>query len=258
MDGTTSPQRGVGSVARKSTLAGGHRAAGGRTKVAGRLLAWCLAGRGLGGDDASVTCSVGKMRPRPDGGHRMAAARAPIPRVHRLGVLLVGAIIAAALGGVAPAAASPAAERRSAVDRQVAEILRLNPGSRRISATSVLLEPGVVMTVPTRDGGQLTVSASDTSCARSRAGGTPSRRSGTTRAAARSPTSTTTTCGATAISAASAPATTCKTSPATPPRMAGAGTTRSTGSSSAEQPRPVDGWALPHREWATDGWRSSQ
>jgi hypothetical protein len=107
----------------------------------------------------------------------MAAARAPIPRVHRLGVLLVGAIIAAALGGVAPAAASPAAERRSAVDRQVAEILRLNPGSRRISATSVLLEPGVVMTVPgpvkagatmtvpTRDGGQLTVSASDTSCA---------------------------------------------------------------------------------------------
>jgi hypothetical protein len=63
-----------------------------------------------------------------------------------------------------------------AADRHVAEILRLYPGSVRVSETSVLLEPGVVMTVPGRvspsatmtvpaqGGGQLTVSAYDTSC----------------------------------------------------------------------------------------------
>ena len=92
-----------------------------------------------------------------------------------IGTLLAW-VLAAALSGVAPAAASPAAERRSAIDRQVAEVLRLKPGSRRISATSVLLAPGVVMTVPgpveagatmtvpTQDGGRLTVAASDPSC----------------------------------------------------------------------------------------------
>jgi hypothetical protein len=129
----------------------------------------------------------------------MTAARALPPRVRRLGTLLVVAVIAAALSGVAPAAASSAADggnagvtrpdggkpmplaapsQRSAVavNRQVAQVLRANPGSRRISNTSVLLEPGVVMTVPgpvkagatmtvpVPGGRQVTVSAADTSC----------------------------------------------------------------------------------------------
>jgi hypothetical protein len=55
---------------------------------------------------------------------------------------------------------SPAA----AADRQVAEVLQANPGARRISDTSVLLAPGVVMTVPARGARQVTVSAASTSC----------------------------------------------------------------------------------------------
>jgi peptidase inhibitor family I36 len=64
----------------------------------------------------------------------------------------------------------------AAVNRRVAEVLEANPGSRRISDTSVLLAPGIIMTVPgpvetratmtvpSRDGGQVTVSAASTSC----------------------------------------------------------------------------------------------
>jgi hypothetical protein len=131
----------------------------------------------------------------------MTAARALPPRLCRLGTLLVVAVLATALSSALPAVANPAADggtpmpaarpdggkpmplaapsQRSAaaVNQQVTEILKANPGSRRISATSVLLEPGVVMTVPgpvaagatmtvpTLDGRQLTVSASDSSCA---------------------------------------------------------------------------------------------
>jgi hypothetical protein len=133
----------------------------------------------------------------------MAAACVLTPRASRLGILLVVAVIAAALSGLSPAAANPAAnggtptpaggvlmpaggkpmpaaapsQGPAAVDRKIAEVLRANPGSRRISDTSVLLEPGVVMTVPgpvkagatmtvpTQDGRQVVVSAADTSCA---------------------------------------------------------------------------------------------
>lgn len=64
----------------------------------------------------------------------------------------------------------------ASVNRQVTEVLQANPGSRRISETSVLLAPGVIMTVPgaieasatmtvpSRDGRQATVSAASTSC----------------------------------------------------------------------------------------------
>jgi hypothetical protein len=76
-------------------------------------------------------------------------------RVRRLGTLLVMAAIATALGGIAPAAAggkpmplTPTQRSAAAVNRQVAEVLMANQGSRRIGDTSVLLAPGVVMTVP--------------------------------------------------------------------------------------------------------------
>jgi len=96
------------------------------------------------------------------------------------------AAIATALSGVAPAAAGgkptpvvPSQRSAAAVDRQVAAVLAANPGSRRISATSVLLAPGVVMTVPgpvaagstmavpTQSGGQMVVAAAaaDSTCA---------------------------------------------------------------------------------------------
>jgi hypothetical protein len=108
----------------------------------------------------------------------MVGSRVLHPRVHRLGTLLVMAAIATALSGVAPVAAGgkpmPAA---TPSQRSVAAALTANPGSRRISPTSVLLAPGVVMTVPgpvpagatmtvpIPDGGQVTVAAADTSCA---------------------------------------------------------------------------------------------
>lgn len=86
----------------------------------------------------------------------MVDSRVLHPRVRRLGTLLVMAAIATALGGVAPAAAggkpmpaaTPSQRSAAAADRQVAAVLAANPGSRRISVTSVLLAPGVVMTVP--------------------------------------------------------------------------------------------------------------
>jgi hypothetical protein len=109
------------------------------------------------------------------------------PRVRRLGILLVMAAIATALSGAAPAAAggkpmpaaTPSQPSAAAADRQVAAALAANPGSRRISATSVLLAPGVVMTVPgpvaagstmtvpTQSGGQMVVAAAaaDSTCA---------------------------------------------------------------------------------------------
>jgi hypothetical protein len=91
----------------------------------------------------------------------MVGSRVPIRRGRRFTTLLVMAAIAMALGGGAPAAAGGkpmpaggkpmplALSQRSvaAADRQVAAALAANPGSRRISATSVLLAPGVVMTV---------------------------------------------------------------------------------------------------------------
>ena len=115
----------------------------------------------------------------------MVGSRVPIPRVRRLATLLVMAAIATALGGVAPAAAggkpmpaggkpmtaTPAQRSVAAADRQVTDALAANPGSRRISATSVLLAPGVIMTVPgpvsagatmivpTQNGGQMRVAA---------------------------------------------------------------------------------------------------
>jgi hypothetical protein len=83
------------------------------------------------------------------------------------------AAIATALSGVAPAAAggkptpasgkptplAPSQRPTTTVDRRVAEVVAANPGSRRISATSVLLAPGVVMTVPgpVRAGATMTV-----------------------------------------------------------------------------------------------------
>jgi Peptidase inhibitor family I36 len=107
-----------------------------------------------------------------------------IPGVRRLATLLVMAAIATALGGVSPAAAggkpmplTPTQRSAASVNRQVAEALAANPGSRRISTTSVLLAPGVVMTVPgpvtagstmsvpVPGGKQVTVAATDTSCA---------------------------------------------------------------------------------------------
>jgi hypothetical protein len=69
-----------------------------------------------------------------------------------------------------------AAEETGTADRAVADVLRLNPGSYRLNETSVLLSPGVVMTVPGPaapgetmsvpvDGGvQVTVAAADASC----------------------------------------------------------------------------------------------
>jgi hypothetical protein len=108
----------------------------------------------------------------------MAGSPVLIPRVRRLGTLVVIAAITTALGGVAPAVAGgkpmPArVVQRSvaAANSQVAEALAANPGSRRISATSVLLAPGVIMTVPgpvstgatmtvpTQSGGQMRVAA---------------------------------------------------------------------------------------------------
>jgi hypothetical protein len=114
----------------------------------------------------------------------MVGSRALHPRVRRLATLLVVAAIATALGGVAPAAAGgrpmplTAGQRSVALaDREVAAVLAANLGSRRISATSVLLAPGVVMTVPgpvtagatmtvpVPGGRQVTVAVADTSCA---------------------------------------------------------------------------------------------
>jgi hypothetical protein len=108
----------------------------------------------------------------------MVGSRVPIRRVRRLATLLVIAAIATALGGVAPAAAggkpmpaTPAQRSVAAANRQVTDALAANPGSRRISATSVLLAPGVTMTVPgpvsasatmtvpTQNGGQMRVAA---------------------------------------------------------------------------------------------------
>jgi hypothetical protein len=109
------------------------------------------------------------------------------PRMRRLGTLLVTAAIATVLSGAGPAAAggkpmpaaTPSQRSVAAADRQVAAVLAANPGSRRISATSVLLAPGVVMTVPgpvaagstmtvpTQSGGQMVVAAAaaDSTCA---------------------------------------------------------------------------------------------
>jgi len=87
------------------------------------------------------------------------------PRVRRLGTLLVVAVLATALSSALPAAANPTTDGAktmpagvtvadkgkptpAAANRQVTAALAANPGSRRISATSVLLAPGVVMTVP--------------------------------------------------------------------------------------------------------------
>jgi hypothetical protein len=124
----------------------------------------------------------------------MVGSSVPIRRVRRLATLLVVAAIATALGGVAPVAAggkpmpaggkptpaaTPSQRSVAAADRQVAAVLAANPGSRRISATSVLLAPGVVMTVPgpvaagstmtvpTPSGGQMVVAAAaaDSTCA---------------------------------------------------------------------------------------------
>jgi hypothetical protein len=117
----------------------------------------------------------------------MVGSRVLHPRVHRLGTLLVMAAIATALSGAAPAAAggkpmpaaTPSQRSAAAADRQVAAVLAANPGSRRISPTSVLLAPGVVMTVPgpvaagatmtvpTQSGGQMVVAAAaaDSTCA---------------------------------------------------------------------------------------------
>ena len=108
----------------------------------------------------------------------------PQPRARRLAAVLVTAALATALSGVAPAAAgrkpmplAPSQRSAAAANRQVAAALKANPGSRRITLTSVLLAPGVVMTVPgpvtagarmtvpVRGGRQVTVAAADTSCA---------------------------------------------------------------------------------------------
>jgi hypothetical protein len=106
-------------------------------------------------------------------------------RLRRLGILLVMAAVTTALAGTAPAAAggkpmplAPGQRAVAASDRQVAEAVAANPGSRRISSTSVLLAPGVVMTVPgpvaagstmtvpTQSGGQMVVAAAaaDSTC----------------------------------------------------------------------------------------------
>jgi len=108
----------------------------------------------------------------------MADSRVLIPKMRRLATLLAAAALATALGGVAPAAAgskpmpaTPAQRSAAAADSRVAAALAANPGSRRISATSVLLAPGVIMTVPgqvatgatmtvpTQNGGQMVVAA---------------------------------------------------------------------------------------------------
>ena len=108
----------------------------------------------------------------------MAGSRVLIPRVRRLATLVVIAAIATALAGVTPATAggkptplAPSQRSAATANRQVAEALAANPGSRRISATSVLLAPGVIMsvpgpvstgatmTVPTQNGGQMRVAA---------------------------------------------------------------------------------------------------
>jgi hypothetical protein len=97
----------------------------------------------------------------------MAGSPVRIPLARRLATLLAMAAIATALGGVAPAAAGgkpmPAGGKPmpltsgqrsvAAADRQVADALAANPGSRRISPTSVQLAPGVVMTVAAADTG---------------------------------------------------------------------------------------------------------
>jgi hypothetical protein len=97
----------------------------------------------------------------------MVGSRVLHPRVRRLATLLVMAATAIALSGVAPATAggkpmpaggkpmplAPIQRSAAAADRQVAEVLKADPGSRRISATSVLLAPGVVMTVPAQSAG---------------------------------------------------------------------------------------------------------
>lgn len=105
---------------------------------------------------------------------------APTRRATSLRAVLTAA--AAVLLSMTALASTPAHAKSGegisagAVDRHVGEVLRLYPGSVRVSETSVLLEPGVVvtvpgrvspgakMTVPAQGGGQLTVSASDTSC----------------------------------------------------------------------------------------------
>jgi hypothetical protein len=108
----------------------------------------------------------------------MAGSRFLISGVRRLGTLAVIAAITTALSGVTPATAggkptplAPSQRSAAAANRQVAEALAANPGSRRISATSVLLAPGVIMTVPgpvsagatmtvpTQSGGQMRVAA---------------------------------------------------------------------------------------------------
>ena len=108
----------------------------------------------------------------------MAGSRVLFPRVRRLATLVVIAAIATALAGVTPATAggkptplAPSQRSAATANRQAAEALAANPGSRRISATSVLLAPGVIMsvpgpvstgatmTVPTQNGGQMRVAA---------------------------------------------------------------------------------------------------
>jgi hypothetical protein len=82
------------------------------------------------------------------------------------------AVLFTAVLGVSSATADDGAHHKDLV----AAALRANPGAQRISETSILLEPGVVMTlpgpvtpgatmtVPTPDGRQVTVLA-DTTCA---------------------------------------------------------------------------------------------
>jgi hypothetical protein len=118
----------------------------------------------------------------------MTLTRVLPPRLRRLGTLLVVAVLATALSSAAPAAANPTTDggkprplgvtvadkgkpTQAAANRQVTEALAANPGSRRISATSALLAPGVIMTVPgpvsagatmtvpTQNGGQMRVAA---------------------------------------------------------------------------------------------------
>jgi hypothetical protein len=90
----------------------------------------------------------------------LVGSHVPIRRVRRLATLLVMAATAIALSGVAPATAggkpmpaggkpmplAPTQRSAAAADRQVAEV----PAHQR---HSVLLAPGVVMTVPAQSAG---------------------------------------------------------------------------------------------------------
>jgi hypothetical protein len=85
----------------------------------------------------------------------LVGSHVPIRRVRRLASLLVLAATAIALSGVAPATAggkpmpaggkpmplAPTQRSAAAADRQVAEVLKADPGSRRISATRCCWRP---------------------------------------------------------------------------------------------------------------------